>query len=114
MSNPTISLALPYLETLSEDAFQYVAYQDDSNGSIENYYVGNHYKNVAETTEDENGNTVVTKLAENLDGVTPQWTWHIENEKENLFLFRMPAISPWMEWTWKTNPMQMSMRQAWI
>lgn len=77
LSEPTVSLALPYLESLSADNFQYVNYQDDSNGSIAGYYVGDHYTSTAEKDSDDN---VVTP-AQNLDDVTPQWTWHIENEK---------------------------------
>ena len=38
LSEPTVSLALPYLESLSADNFQYVNYQDDSNGSIDGYF----------------------------------------------------------------------------
>lgn len=52
-------------------------YQDDSNGSIDGYFVGDHYTSTAEKNSD---NQVVTP-AKNLDDVTPQWTWHIENEK---------------------------------
>ena len=77
LSEPTVSLALPYLESLSADNFQYVNYQDDSNGSIDGYFVGDHYTSTAEKNSD---NQVVTP-AKNLDDVTPQWTWHIENEK---------------------------------
>lgn len=59
LSDPTVSLALPYLESLSADAFQYVQYQDDSNGSIDGYFVGDHYTSTAEKNSD---NQVITPL----------------------------------------------------
>ena len=77
LSNPTVSLALPYLENLSEDSFQFVQYRDDSSGSISDYYIGDNYKSTAVLDADGG----VETQAENLDKKTPQWTWHVENEK---------------------------------
>ncbi len=60
MTNPNVSVVLPYIQALEKDALEYVPY--DSLLGDNPDYLSDNYK--------------VT--GENLDKKTPHWTWHVE------------------------------------
>ncbi len=107
-SNPDLSIVLPFIEgfgaasTMSGKSFQYVPYAEsiktDANGKATSPLNINYRSDAVTHTEpilddngdpikDENNNPYVEiiydKYAENLDGKTPLWTWHVEKFDDN-------------------------------
>ncbi|SCH12423.1 Serine-aspartate repeat-containing protein D precursor [uncultured Ruminococcus sp.] len=76
VSNPNISVAVPYIDRLREDDFQYVDYQEPgADGFYQgDYYIGDAYGQMEDETDEAH------KVTENLDNKTPLWTWYVQNE----------------------------------
>ena len=101
-SNPDLSMVLPFIEgfgaasTMSPSSFQYVPYDQSQKSDCP---LNLNYKSVAKYHEvpllDGDGNPLVNpdtgepfmeivydEYAQNLDGATPLWTWHVEKLDE--------------------------------
>ncbi|MCU6761032.1 Serine-aspartate repeat-containing protein D precursor [uncultured Roseburia sp.] len=72
VTNPSIAVAVPYVDRLKQEEFQYAEYQiPDADGKYQgDYYLGDLYGNT------ENGGD---KVEHNLDNYTPLWTWYVLN-----------------------------------
>ena len=78
-TNPGIAVAVPYVDKLDENHFEYIDYQQpDENGHYQddNYYIGDNYGK----PDDPDDPNDPYRVDENLDKATPLWTWYVIEE----------------------------------
>ena len=76
VTDPLLTVALPYVAVLKKENFGYVPYRDMSaaEAKAEDYYIGDNYGNSSEDAY---------KVNQNLDDKKPLWTWYVIDEDGN-------------------------------